>query len=115
MGRKESGGLKEVSTPETPNLAEAMFAGLTSQATRFIPGITATLTTFGVPDIKPGIYVVVENVGALYQGTYALNGVTHTWSGQEIESTLTLRAYTPQVSDTVLPIIKLETNPSGAQ
>ena len=115
MGRKEIGGLKEVPSPETPNLAEAMFAGLTVQASRFIPGITATLTTFGVPDIKPGIYVVVENVGALYQGTYSLNGVTHTWSGKEIESALTLRAYTPQVSDTVLPIIKLETNPSGAQ
>lgn len=113
--RKEVGGLREVETPEVPNLAEAMLANLKVQGKRFIPGITATLTTFGIPEIKPGIFVVIENVGALYEGTYALHGVTHTWSGQEIESSLTLRSYTPQVSDTVKAVIKLDANTSGAQ
>ena len=115
MAPKELGGLQEVAKPEAPNLTEIMFEELKQQNQRFIPGLTATLTTFGIPHIKPGCFVVVENVGSLYDGTYALHGVTHSWSGQAIESTLTLRSYTPQVSNVVEGVVKPSANLSGSQ
>jgi uncharacterized RmlC-like cupin family protein len=87
-----------------------MIDDVRAQMTRFVPGIEATLVTFGIPDIEAGSYVRVEGVGALYTGIYSVNGITHTWNGADIETSLTLRATT---NDNDYPLVKVTFEPTA--
>lgn len=107
---KEYGVQVEVAKPETPNLAESLINDVRAQMTRFVPGIEATLVTFGIPDITAGSYVRVEGVGVMHTGIYSVQGVTHTWSGADIETSLTLRATT---NDNELPLVRVTFEPTA--
>lgn len=97
-------GSQQISGPaEVPNLIASMYERLRGGATRFVPGLSATLVTFGIPHIKTNTFVIVRNVGNFYEGVYRIMGFTHAWSGTDIETTLTLRAYTPENN---LPIVE---------
>jgi hypothetical protein len=96
----EYGVLAEVERPETANLIQASFDRAVVQQSRFVAGLTMTLVSFGIPHIRTNSYVFVQNVGNIYSGTYRVEGVTHSWAGTDIETTLTLRSYS---SDTGLP------------
>jgi hypothetical protein len=110
LAPKEHGVQAEVTKPEAPNLAVKMIDDVRAQMTRFVPGIEATLVTFGIPDIEAGSYVRVEGVGALYTGIYSVNGITHTWNGADIETSLTLRATT---NDNDYPLVKVTFEPTA--
>jgi hypothetical protein len=38
-------------------------------------------------------FVIIENVGSFYEGSYRVVSLTHNWTGAEIETTLTLTSY----------------------
>ena len=103
-GKPNEYGSQQITGPvEVPNLIASMYERLRGGATRFVPGLSATLTTFGIPQVKSNTFVVVRNVGNFYEGVYRIMGFTHAWSGTDIETTLTLRAYTPENN---LPIVE---------
>lgn len=110
LAPKEHGVQSEVTRPETPNLAVSLINDVRAQMTRFVPGIEATLVTFGIPSITAGTYVRVEGVGSIYTGVYSVQGVTHSWSGADIETTLTLRSYT---NDPEQPLVKITFQPQA--
>jgi len=110
LAPKEHGVQSEVTRPETPNLAVSLINDVRAQMTRFVPGIEATLVTFGIPSIAAGTYVRVEGVGSIYTGVYSVQGVTHSWSGADIETTLTLRSYT---NDPEQPLVKITFQPQA--
>ena len=103
----EVGAIVTSPPPETPNMAAAMEKGLVNELGKFVPGISATLTTFGIPHIDTGIFVLVEGVGAMFTGIYMVLGMTHSWIGNDIETSLTLRAHT---AENPLPKVKLDFN-----
>jgi phage protein D/phage baseplate assembly protein gpV len=37
----------------------------------------------GMPDMKPGSQITINNIGSTYNGTYSVTSVTHIWSPQE--------------------------------
>ena len=110
LAPKENGVQAEVTKPESPNLAVKILNDVRAQMTRFVPGIESTLVTFGIPNITAGIYVRVEGVGAMYTGIYSVQGITHSWNGADIETTLTLRATT---NDNELPLVKVTFEPTA--
>lgn len=110
LAPKENGVQAEVTKPESPNLAVKLLNDVRAQMTRFVPGIESTLVTFGIPNITAGIYVRVEGVGAMYTGIYSVQGITHSWNGADIETTLTLRATT---NDNELPLVKVTFEPTA--
>ena len=94
-------------TPEAVTSAANLDNILQIQLARFVPGITATLTTFGIPHIDTGLFVTVDGVGMMFTGIYMVFGLTHSWSGNDIETSLTLRAHT---NDTTIPPVKVGFN-----
>lgn len=107
----EAGAMAPLPVAETENMASAMERGLRNELARFVPGITATLTTFGIPHIETGLFVSVDGVGSMFTGIYMVYGITHAWSGNDIETTLTLRSYT---HETNIPAVTLEFNANAA-
>ena len=98
----EVGAIVSPPPAETKNMAGAMNDSLVNELARFVPGISATLTTFGIPHIDTGLFVVVDGVGAMFTGVYMVVGLTHSWSGNDIETSLTLRAHT---AESGLPVV----------
>lgn len=94
----EAGAIVMPSVPDAIVGANGLDRTLQVQLARFVPGITATLTTFGIPHIDTGLFVSVDGVGAMFTGIYMVFGLTHSWSGNDIETSLTLRAHTNQTS-----------------
>ena len=48
----------------------------------------ASLTTFGIPEIKPGERVAVVGLGDLFDGIFMVKEVTQTWSAGTIETSI---------------------------
>jgi len=103
----EAGAVVMPPTPEAVTGAGNLDSILRVQLARFVPGITATLTTFGIPHIDTGLFVTVDGVGAMFTGVYLVYGLTHSWSGNDIETSLTLRAHT---NETTIPKVKVDFN-----
>jgi len=103
----EAGVVVMPPVPEAVTGAGSLDNTLQIQLARFVPGITATLTTFGIPHIDTGLFVSVDGVGAMFTGIYMVFGLTHSWSGNDIETSLTLRAHT---NDTTIPPVKVGFN-----
>ena len=101
----EAGVVVMPPTPEAVVNADNLDSILQVQLARFVPGITATLTTFGIPHIDTGLFVSVDGVGAMFTGIYMVYGLTHSWSGNDIETSLTLRAHT---NESTLPPVKVD-------
>ncbi len=104
----ESGRREEVVNSEANSLLASITDTATVSVTRFVAGLNATLVSFGIPHIVPNIYVKVIGVGSFYEGVYFVEGVSHSWSGADIETTLTLGSRTPEnglpaVNPTVAP------------
>jgi uncharacterized RmlC-like cupin family protein len=103
----EAGVVVMPPVPEAVTGADNLGSTLQIQLARFVPGITATLTTFGIPHIDTGLFVAVDGVGAMFTGIYLVFGLTHSWSGNDIETSLTLRAHTNQID---IPPVKIDFN-----
>lgn len=103
----EAGVVVMPPVPEAITGKDTINSLLRIQLARFVPGITATLTTFGIPHIDTGLYVSVDGVGAMFTGIYLVYGLTHAWSGNDIETSLTLRAHT---NDVPIPTVKVDFN-----
>jgi hypothetical protein len=103
----EAGVVVMPPVPEAVTGADNLDSILRVQLARFVPGITATLTTFGIPHIDTGLFVAVDGVGAMFTGIYLVFGLTHSWSGNDIETSLTLRAHTNQID---IPPVKIDFN-----
>jgi hypothetical protein len=112
----ESGRREEPVKAEANDFISSINETMTVSVTRFVAGLTATLVSFGIPHIVPNIYVKVVGVGSFYEGIYYVEGVSHTWSGADIETTLTLRSRTasndlPQVNVEVAPSANIDGSP----
>jgi hypothetical protein len=103
----EAGVVVMPPVPEAVVNADNLDSILRVQLSRFVPGITATLTTFGIPHIDTGLFVSVDGVGAMFTGIYLVFGLTHSWSGNDIETSLTLRAHTNEIA---IPPVKIDFN-----
>ena len=106
----ESGRREEPVKAEANDFLSSINETMTVSVTRFVAGLTATLVSFGIPHIVPNIYVKVVGVGSFYEGIYYVEGVSHTWSGADIETTLTLRSRTPS---NTLPQVDVQVAPSA--
>jgi hypothetical protein len=89
----EVGRQVEVTNPEAPNITQMLLDRVQANSTRFVSGLNATLTSFGIPHAMTNTFVIVENVGSFYAGSYRVLSLTHNWTGAEIETTLTLKSY----------------------
>ena len=89
----EVGKQVEVINPEAPNITQMLLDRVQANSTRFVSGLNATLTSFGIPHAMTNTFVIVENVGSFYAGSYRVLSLTHNWTGAEIETTLTLKSY----------------------
>ena len=107
----EAGVIVLPPTPEAISNKNEMDGVLKNELARFVPGITATLTTFGIPHIDTGAFVSVDGVGAMFTGIYMVNGLTHSWSGNDIETSLTLRAY---ANENNLPTVQVQFDANAA-
>lgn len=107
----ETGPLVQSTNAESPNLVEDAFADIRQQATRFVSGLECSLVTFGVPHIRTDVEVIVQNIGAIYDGVYRVMGVTLSWTGAEIETTLTIHSVR---ADTGLPAEQANLDPTLA-
>lgn len=107
----EAGVIVSPPTPEAISSKDTMDGVLKNELARFVPGISATLTTFGIPHIDTGTFISVDGVGAMFTGVYMVQGLTHSWSGNDIETSLTIRAY---ANENNLPTVKLEFDANAA-
>lgn len=53
-------------------------------------GLSASITTIGIPDLKPMEYVYLFNIGKKFDGWYQVLQFTHSWSGGNFETTISL-------------------------
>jgi hypothetical protein len=110
--KTEFGVQVEVTNPESPNMVQMLLDRVQSNATRFVSGLTATLVSFGIPQVLTNTFVIVENVGSFYEGSYRVVSLTHNWTGAEIETTLTLTSY---LHASQLPEYQVSFDPSALE
>lgn len=53
-------------------------------------GLSASVTTIGIPDLKPMEYILLSNIGKKFDGWYQVLQFTHNWSGGNFETTMSL-------------------------
>ena len=93
----EAGTQMQVIDSETDNNATNE-QGLLGQVTQGLKSVNASLTSVGIPEIQIQELVKVVGCGDIFDGVYKILQITHTWSGGEIETVLTLFRNEPVTS-----------------
>jgi hypothetical protein len=110
--KTEFGVQVEVTNPESPNMVQMLLDRVQANSTRFVSGLNATLVSFGIPQVLTNTFVIVENTGSFYDGSYRVISLSHNWTGAEIETTLTLKSY---LHASQLPEYKVSFDPSALE
>ena len=68
------------------------------------PMQNAVINTVGIPDLRGGEKIVVANCGSRFDGTYLVAQYTHTWTGGEIQTSITIQAKQTDTTQGTAPL-----------